>query len=371
MLCTFLGTMRIVILHNSDHEHLTGDPGKVARADVLDVARAVGDALRRGAHEVDFQPVVHALDGLEAALAENPPDVVVNLCESLGGDSRGEMAVPEMLDRLGLPYTGSCPMALGRALHKGDAKANLRIRGIPTPDFWLVETVEELAFLKLHYPLIVKPSREDASVGIDFDSVVHDYPTLSRAVGQVLQTFQQPALIEQYIEGREIYVPLLGNTPRRALPLSEICFGKAFENRPHIVSYKAKWEPQSPEFVDSRPIRCELDPLLEKHLVEVAVGSFEAIGGRDYGRVDLRLTENGKAHVIDVNPNCDLHPEAGFAKAAALAGLGYDDLILQLLQLALERHHAHSALDPSGQRSFGFVTPANRNLLARRGGVRS
>jgi hypothetical protein len=142
--------------------------------------------------------------------------------------SRGESLVPAMLELANVCFTGSSSLSLALSLHKNKAKEILRARGVPTPASIVVRRVEELVTVDLPFPLIVKPSREDASVGIDFDSVVHDRASLGKIVSRVLRTFQQPALVEQYIDGREIYVPLLGNEGRRPLPLTEIQFGAAF-----------------------------------------------------------------------------------------------------------------------------------------------
>ena len=250
--------MHIALLHNADHDLLEDDPGREARRDVLKVSAALCEALNDGPSSADTIAVEGGSLAFLDVLQRRRPDLVVNLCESVAADSRGEMAVPCLLDLLGLRYTGSGALALGLALHKNKAKEILRGRGIPTPEFRVVERIEDLALIDLPFPLIVKPSREDASVGIDFDSVVHDRPSLAKAVLAVLSSFQQPALVERYIDGREIYVPLLGNRPRRPLPLTEIRFGKAFDHRPRIVSYRAKWQTDSPEF-HRQPGGCLLD----------------------------------------------------------------------------------------------------------------
>ncbi len=223
----------------------------------------------------------------------------------------------------------------------------------------MVERVEDLSMVDLPFPLIVKPSREDASVGIDFDSVVHDRHGLGRRrCSPVLQRFSQPALVERFIAGREIYVPLLGNRPRRALPLTEIRFGQAFEGQPRIVSYKAKWETESPECIDSPSVQAELDAVTEARLVKTAQAAFDALECRDYGRVDLRLSEDGEPYVIDINPNCDLHPSAGFAKSARAAGMDYRQLAHRLVEIALERQPWKSDRSPhrTGPRCPRFFT---------------
>lgn len=368
--------MHVVILYNHDHDLLEDDPGREAREDVTRVAAAIAEALDSQGVQTELlgigeQPLIEL-----ARLERAPPDLVVNLCESLSGDARGEMAVPCLLDLLGIPYTGSSALGLGLALHKHKAKEVLLARGVPTPRFAFVEREEQLVSLKLPFPLIVKPAREDASVGIDFDSVVTHEAALAASVKRVLKQLKQPALVEQFISGREVYVPLLGNAPRRALPLTEIRFGAAFEGKPKIVSYKAKWDAESPEFEDSPAEACELEPLLQARVISVAQAAFESLELRDYGRVDLRISDEGQPYVIEVNPNCDLHPEAGFARSAARSGMDYRDLARALVDTALERHrgatqHGHSPRRSAGPSSTRRSAGTHRNLLSRRGLVRS
>lgn len=362
--------MHIAILHNCDHELLEEDPGREAREDVTRVAARLAEALTQGTTVAEPIAVVDHDFGFLEQLDRMEPALVVNLCESLAADSRGEMAVPCLLDLLGLPYTGSPALSLGLALHKNKAKELLKARGVPTPEFCIIERVEDLATVQLPFPLIVKPAREDASVGVDFDSVVRDPQALGRAAVKVLSTFHQPALVERFIAGQEIYVPLLGNEPRRALPLSEIRFGKAFEDRPNIVSYRAKWELESPECQDSPSVPCSLEPEVEAKVVRTAIAAFEALDCRDYGRVDLRLSPEGEPYVIDINPNCDLHPDAGFARAAAAAGIDYRSLASRLVEIALERSHGNPSNRRLRQGAARRAVGANRNVLAARGGLR-
>jgi D-alanine-D-alanine ligase len=363
--------MLISVLHNSDHQLLEDDPGREAREDVVRVAHALCDALTEG--NVSAEPV---------AVGENPvafvselrtlaPDLVLNVCESVSGDARGEMVIPSLLELLGLPYTGSPALSLGLALHKDKAKELLRARGVSTPRSFLVTRPEELVQVNVGFPAIVKPCREDASMGIDMDSVVTDAQSLSRAVLKILRKFKQPALVEQFIAGREIYVPLLGNKPRKALPLSEIHFGRAFEGRPNIVSYRAKWDEASPECIDSPSGPCSLDRVTEARVVKTAMAAFDALDCRDYGRVDMRLSNEGEPFVIDINPNCDLHPDAGYAKAARAAGLSYRALASRLVEIALERSHGNSPHRKSGSAVSVRAAAPHRDVLPRRGRVRA
>jgi len=363
--------MHITLLHNADADALEEDPGREARADVERVAAELRRVLTSGGYDVSVLEVGPSPADIVAPLSSRSTDLVLNLCESIGGDARGEMAVPCLLDLLGLPYSGSGALALGLALHKDKAKELLVARGVPTPAFQVIERLAQLEGLTLRFPLIVKPSREDASVGVDFDSVVEDERGLRDAVRRVLRTFKQPALVERYIPGREVYVSLLGNTPRTALPLTEIRFGATFGSKPHIVSYRAKWEPSSPECIDSPSVPCTLPPALEAKVVDTAFAAFEALGCRDYGRVDLRLSDGDEPWVIDINPNCDLHPEAGFARSAAAAGLEYSALALRLVEVALERTHGHPSRRPRRQGRPREAARPHRELLTRRGSLRA
>ncbi|GMU58755.1 MAG: hypothetical protein AMXMBFR34_05180 [Myxococcaceae bacterium] len=362
--------MRLTILHNRDADALEEDPGREAREDVERVASAMHGVLTQAGHVVDLVPVERDLSAVADALQRRRADLVVNLCESLNGDSRGEMLVPGLLDLLGVHYTGNSAFTLALALHKNKAKELLRARGVPTPDFWLLESTDALKNVDLPWPLIVKPSREDASMGIDFDSVVSDRRALSRAVDRVRRTFKQPALVERYVKGREIYVPLLGR-PLVALPLTEIRFGGVFTGRLPVLTYRAKWQADSDECRDSPSVAARLPPKLEARCVEVATAAFEALEGRDYGRVDLRLDEDGQPWVIDINPNCDLHPQAGFARAAQAAGHSFAELALHLVDLAWERRNGDQASRRTRPAAARRAAQPHRDLLTGRGLVRA
>jgi D-alanine-D-alanine ligase len=200
---------------------------------------------------------------------------------------------------------------------------------------------------------------------------VNDRAQLGKAVAKVLRAFNQPALVERYVDGREIYVPLLGNTPRRALPLTEIHYGRAFENKARVLTYKAKWDTQSAECLDSSAKPAQLTQALEKRCIDTALQAWSALDCRDYGRVDLRVDRDGQPFVIDINPNCDLHPHSGFAKAAAAAGIGYPDLAWHLIELAQERSHGNTASSAQRSTAARRALGAHRDVLSRRGGMRA
>src|SRR5260370_11843973 len=175
-----------------------------------------------------------------------------------------------------------------------------------------MSVVGEFAMLSRDYPWIVKPVREDASVGVDFDSVVHNRQELRRAAEQIHRQFHQAAIAERFIPGGEIYVALLGNRPRRILPLTEIQFGKAFENRPNILSYRAKWDLSSSECIDSPARRCALDAETESRVVQVAVAAFESLDCRGFGRGGVAFNTNGSTSLFFFSTYCVSLPYAVF-----------------------------------------------------------
>lgn len=358
--------MRIAILHNFDFSHLPAGVARNSQDEVLQVAAAVEEALCARGATVQVTPVSLDPGSFASDFLKSRPEVVFNLCESLGGDSRGEIIVPALLDLLGLPYTGSGPLALGLALHKVKAKQLLRSVGVSTPAFDIVRSHADALALELPFPLMVKPAHEDASIGIDRNSVVHDQSELVAACVRILEGLRQPALVEQYVEGREIYCSILGH---EALPLTEIDFSGLDADHPRILTYSAKWDESSHEYQATPSIACTLEPELYERVVETARRAFEALELRDYGRVDLRLSNDGVPYVIEVNPNCDLSPHAGFARAARNAGIEYEALVWRLVDAARGRHASPSA-HPLRPESAQGAARTNRRVHAGRGGVR-
>jgi D-alanine-D-alanine ligase len=331
----------VAILYNVDFEDASAalDSGFDARATVESVAMDVKSALDSEEAQATLVPVDGDFAELRARLEALAPHCVFNLCESLGGDARLETALPTVLELLGIPYTGSHPDALSAALYKDRVKQRLLQAGVPTPKGAVFETPEVPdPGSDLPFPLIVKPSREDGSAGIWGRSVVHDLPSLRERVAEVIGTFKAPCLVEQFVEGREFNVALLGHPQPRVLPLQEIDFTQLPEDQPKIVSYDAKWRTGSVEDLGTQPVmHPDLPSAVAARLRRAATEAFRAVGVRDYGRVDLRLTAAGVPYVIDVNPNCDLSPDAGFARAAQSVGIDYPALMRLLVRYALRR----------------------------------
>jgi D-alanine-D-alanine ligase len=332
--------LRVLVVHNRDFEHSRQDPENGSREDVRGTAEDVAAALARAGFLVDLLGIDEDLTSALSAITAFAPGAVFNLCESLSGDARFEPLLPLLLERAGIAYTGSPPLTLGLALHKHKAKGLLRGAGVPTPDA-ICLTTPDVSAVTLPFPLIVKPAREDASVGISSQSVVHDRAALERQVGSVIARYRQPALVERYIEGREIYVSMLGRRDGGIdlLPLHEIDFSEMPAGRPRIVSFAAKWDESSAEYRGTKPVPCaDLPADAAARVASVARAGFAAMELRDYGRIDLRLAQDGTPYVIDVNPNCDLsEASGGFARAGRAAGLGYDELIRRIADLAFQR----------------------------------
>ena len=289
---------------------------------------------------VDAEDHVGSLDNFIGELKGFDGTMVFNLCEAAFDSSAYEMHIAALLELYGLPFTGSGPLTLALALDKGMSKDILKSRSIPTPAYSVFDSVPDLLAPDLSFPLIVKPLREDASVGIDSGSVVHSMGELSERVSMLINTYAQPVIAEEYIEGREINVAIIGNGPaKRALPPSEISFVDFPAAVPKICCYEAKWVTESPLYSKTVPVcPAELSDPLSDELNAVALAAYDALGCLDYARVDTRVGPDGRVYVIEVNPNPDISSDAGFARAAKAAGLDYAALIAEIVRVAEQRY---------------------------------
>jgi D-alanine-D-alanine ligase len=352
------------VLYNVDFEDARpeDDPMWASRADVAFVATSVATALASSGYDPQLVGVDGDLAGLRSRLLEYEADCAFNLCESLVGDARLESAVPLVLELLNIPFTGSPPEVLAFALRKDRVKQRLEAAGIPTPRGQVLTRPDDPC--DLPFPLIVKPVREDGSAGITHASVVRGPSELALVVESLVTSFRQPALAEEYIDGREFNVAMLGHPTPRVLPLSEIDFTGLPYGVPRIVSYDAKWTSGSVDDLGTVPVmHPSLPNAVAARVRRVAADAFRAVGVRDYGRVDVRLAASGVPYVVDVNPNCDLSPHAGMARAAAAVGIDYDDLAGLLVRYALRRRRSTEGVAMVEERSA-------RGVSARSGAAR-
>ena len=272
-------------------------------------------------------------------LREDRPDLVFNLVESVENESAQEMNVAGVYELMNITFTGAGPLALGTALNKPRVKEILAAHGIATPRFAEFGVGDRIALRDgLAFPLIVKPSHEDASVGIDDCSVVYSANDLRKRVRFIHAEYDQSALVEEYINGRELNVAILGNSPPMALPISEIDFSGLTDGMHRIVSYEAKWVHGTVAYEGTKGVcPAPLPAQLEAKIKEIALRSYRLIGCRDYARVDFRLTKAGVPYVLEVNPNPDISDDAGFARSARAQGYTFQQIVGKIVESALER----------------------------------
>ena len=325
--------MKVVVIHSADALEPPIDP-------VLDQLRG---AIQACDHSVEMLPVIGSVAPLVTALHDAAPDLVFNLAESFGGKSALESNVAALLNLLGLRYTGSSPAGLLLAGDKSLTKKVLSFHSIRTPEFATVFRGALDWAGNIDFPVIVKPPQEDASLGISSKSVVHDLRELFTRIDALQSEFQQPVLVEQFVEGREFYVGVLGNANARALPIMELDFSGFPAGVPRIASWEAKWGDDGAgsgaQFAGTRSVfPTDVPTALAERMQQAALEAFHALRLRDYARIDLRVTSDEQIFVIEVNPNCYLERESEFARAAAEGGMTYDALIARILELATARY---------------------------------
>jgi D-alanine-D-alanine ligase len=311
-----------------------------AEWDLWETINAVGDALK-AFHDVTF---VEADLSAFNKLKDLNPDIVFNIAEGFFGESR-EAQIPAMLDMLQIPYSGSDPLTLATCLDKGRTKEILSYHGIPTAPFMIADDMEQLKNVNLAFPLFVKPLWEGSSKGIYTSSFVNNKKELAEQVEKILSEYSQPALIEEFLSGREFTVAILGNGDEaEVLPIVEIDYKDFPENFIHVYSYEAKW------IIDTRenPLDVFLCPAklsteLESRIKQIALKTYKTLRCRDWSRIDVRLDAAHVPNIIEINPLPGILPDpkdnSCFPKAARTAGLSYSDLMNKVLITAARRYN--------------------------------
>ncbi len=343
--------IKVLLAYNQSvggiYESYDGKRKKSESSNVIDLSEVgvieeyeeIKEALLSRGIETETFNLLDNIQELCSKLASNEYDVVFNLVESVGGESVKEMYVAGIYELFNIPYTGCNAVTLGLCLNKHRAKLFMKGAGFNVPSWKLYETPTKIIFdSKPSFPLIVKPSKEDASVGISEQSVVYNEQELNEQVEFLFTTLKQPILVEEYIDGREINSAILGDKEKIALPLSEISFDTLPNDLPKIVTYEGKWIKESLYYQNTIPVcPAPLDDALSDKLKNLALEVSNLFGCRDYCRVDLRLTKDNQPYVLEVNPNPDISIVAGFARAAKAYGLSYDELLIKIIEFALER----------------------------------
>jgi D-alanine-D-alanine ligase len=331
---------------------LPGDhPDAEAEHEILESVAFV----RRTLLGAGFAVALHGTGNEPAALLHgldrHRPQVVFNLFEGTADNPDSEAVVAGLLEWLGIPFTGCPAQAMVLARNKHQAKLLFRGAGLPTADFIAVERLPVPAH-RLRWPLIVKPAAQDASVGLDQKSVVTDGRRLEERVAYLLATYGPPVLVEEFIDGREMNVALLETHELQPLPVSEVEFTDPTPGHWPIITYDAKWKPESRE-CRLTPPRYPADVAADvaRQLQNLAVRAYHALGCRQLARVDFRLRSNGEPFILEVNPNPSYHPGAGYAAAVKSAGLTHEQVTVDLVRAALERCTTGSRLVPvAGER---------------------
>jgi D-alanine-D-alanine ligase len=305
------------------------------------VVRQIAAALRKGKHQVSILAVHRDVGQLARGLARRKPDLVFNLVEMFGDDLFADIPVAGLLGLLGYKYTGGGPGELYLTQDKALSKKLLAFDGILYPRFMVFARDDSFETGgNLRMPMIVKPLRADSSIGIEGKkSLVTDAGELMRRVTHIQRELKDDALAEEYIEGREFYVGVLGNgAGALALPPVELDFTGFPDGVPRVADARAKWEEGTREYKGTRAVINPLPDELRARLQKVSLDACRALRVRDYGRVDMRLTETGEIYVLEVNASCYLERESEFVRAAAVEGISYDQLIQRIVELAAERY---------------------------------
>lgn len=317
----------------------TPAPVDLSEVGVVDEMRDIKTALDSLGYKTTIVNVNSDVYRLIDYLRNERPDIIFNIVESVENESLQEMNIAGLYDLLKIPYTGAGPLALGTALNKPRVKEILTYHGIRTPDYQVFRPQDRILLKEgLTFPLIVKPSHEDGSVGISDLSIVYNLNDLRKRVRYIHAEFQQSALVEQYIVGRELNVAILGSLRPQVLPISEIDFSGMPGELHKIVTYEAKWMHGTPSYEGTRGVcPAKLTSRQEGEIKRTALACFHMIGCRDYARVDFRLTPEGVPYVLEVNPNPDISDDAGFARSARAAGYTFPEAIGKIVESALER----------------------------------
>lgn len=292
-------------------------------------------------HEVTL---IEANEESYLKLLQTKPDIVFNIAEGFRGSSR-ESQIPAILEMLGIPYTGSDSLTLGICLDKSRAKEILSFNKILTPSFSVVDSLRQLSEVPISFPSIVKPLYEGSSKGIYNASVVRTSGELRNQVEKVLEEYHQPALIEKFLPGREFTVAVLGNSPEpMVLPIVEIRFDSLPEGVNPIYSYEAKWVWDTVENpIDVHECPAKITPQLQKEIEDLCRNTYRVLRCRDWCRIDIRLDEQGRPNVLELNPLPGILPNpeehSCFPQAARAAGMNYNTMLNTVLNAGIKRYN--------------------------------
>jgi len=294
--------------------------------------------LRRLGHKVSILPLADDLFRFQRALKRIHPDVVFNLYDDVVHGALYDMRLAALVRMMGYPMTGCPALPLGLTRYKFMAASLFMGAGVPIPpNTHVLERASAVDAVKWQFPVIVQPCQEHAGVGLERNSVVHSKKALKEKVREILNTYQQPALAQKFLPGREFNVSVIGGNKLQTLPLAEVNYSELPPEIPPIMSYAAKWVETSEEYQKTSVIcPADVEPELAERIRAVTLAAFRAVGGRGYGRVDIRLDENNQPCVLELNCNPCLDEGMALARSADRAGIPFPRLLQKILQFALE-----------------------------------
>lgn len=330
--------MEIALTYNLKKEDDTKPPDYFSEFDSQETISAIASAIEAKGHRVRCIEANHP--NLFSFFKKNRVDIVFNIAEGKNGGKLRESEIPALLDYLDIPYTGSNTFSLALALNKALTKKILQAEDIPTPAFQLFRKGNEKLDSQLKFPLIVKPNYEGSAKGITLSNVVFNQESLFEKAKEILDTYQQDVLVEEFIEGRELTVGILENGRAQILPILEIDFSTCAKSGEYFYSWRMKEYQGNAELGLTPTFHCpaRLDAETEKKVKEVALKTHRAIGCADISRTDIRLSKDNIPYVLEINPLPGLNPrESNFPLMAYAAGMKYADLIETILLSASER----------------------------------
>jgi D-alanine-D-alanine ligase len=321
-----------------------------ASMDILVQVEAVEEALAELGYRSVRIPFTMDVNGAVQRIKEEDISMAFNLCETVDEDPSYSGHPAALLELLQIPFSGSPSMALMLTTDKFMTNRLLAANGIGTPNCAAFDATRPLSTAHLNFPVIVKPRLEDASIGIEQESVFADEGELREQVGGLYRRFG-PLVIEEYVYGREFNISLLGYPFPTILPPAEISFSDFPDTLYPILGYRAKWDEHSFEYHNTpRSFPQDLTTLMLRTVGETALGCFRLLMLRDYGRIDMRIDESGRIYVLEANANPCLSPDAGFAAAAQEAGISYSRMVDRMVRFMAQRSRkdAYQACRASG-----------------------
>lgn len=330
--------LTVAIVYNAESKVVRGiSQDLLALQSTCDTANILYNTLKNLGYQTEIIKVYGSLNSLKKGLEKLSPQqtLVFNLCDGFKGEITAQASITRLISDLAFPQTGSTEEVILNCTKKSKAKEILLQAGLHTPDYQVFDRVD--GALEIQMPVIVKPLYEDGSIGINSNSVSDSIDDIRQQIQFVIENYAQPALVEEFIPGREISVSLWGNEKVNILPMVEHDFSHVANPFAHVLTYETKW---IPDYYHEKNIiwRCpaQIPESMKNAIASSAKKTYQIMGLRDFARIDFRYHE-GIPYIIDINEIPDLHPEAGFAQSALTAGFSFEGMIQNILDLAIRR----------------------------------